>query len=100
MKLGYGVPVAVASSCSSDLTPAWELSYAAGVALKSALPPKKKKGKKGLEKRGLNVQSNDLNFYLKKKFELTHNIYKKGKNRYKRINQWEGKKTKINENIS
>ena len=41
MPLGSGVAIAVAQagSCSSDLTPAQEIPYAAGVALKS--PPKK-----------------------------------------------------------
>ena len=44
-RLGSGVAVAVvqAGSCSSDSTSAWELPYAAGVALKSKKKKKKKK---------------------------------------------------------
>ena len=34
MWLRYHIAVAQASSCSSDLTPAWELPYATGATLK------------------------------------------------------------------
>ena len=45
--LGFydAVAVAVAGTCNSDLTPAWELPYATGLALKSKKKRKKEIGK-------------------------------------------------------